>query len=210
MKSNRLALGLLASLIVVGSAFYVYDRWQQWQAKVQADAKAKAHHEADQQRIKEEITALGARYNAVSDWRAGLFSDSVSPVYSATLQNALVRNDGRPMLFFGSLYDVTNAGDSPRCVFDNHGKVHIRFVLACSEEQASYLMKQYPGTFKDFFAVVAQIEAVAKLDAENTDKGEEEKDNFRANGRCIALMSVAKYGNFRELFGLSDFAKTER
>jgi hypothetical protein len=207
MKSNRLVLGLLAALIVAGSAFYAYD---QWQAKVQADAKAKAQRDADQQRIKEEIASLGAKYNAVSDWRAGLFSDSVSPVYSVTLQNALVRSDGRPTLFFGDLHDVTNAGNSLECVFDSHGKVHIRFVLACSAEQSSYVMKQYPGTFKRFFAVVAQVEAVAKLDAESTDqRDEEETGTFRANGRCIALLSVANY-NLRQLFGLSDFTRTER
>lgn len=206
MKSNRLVLGLLVSLIVAGSAFYAYDRWQ---ANVQADAKTKAQHDADQQRIREEIASLGAKHNAVSDWRVGLFSGSVSSVYSVTLQNALVRSDGRPTLFFGSLHDVTNAGDSLECVFDNHGKVRIRFVLACSEEQSSYVMKQHPGPFRDFFAIVAQIEAVAKLDAESTDQGEEDKDKFRANGRCIALLSVANYRDVRELFGLSDYTRTE-
>ena len=98
MKSNRLLLALLASLIVAGGAFYVYDRWQ---SNVQADAKAKAQHEADQQRIKEEIAGLGAKCNAVSDWRAGLISDSVPSIYSVTLQNVIARNDGRPILFFG-------------------------------------------------------------------------------------------------------------
>jgi hypothetical protein len=66
-----------------------------------------------------------------------------------------------------------------------------------------------PGLFRGFFAVVAQIGAVAKLDAESTDEREEEKDNFRANGRCIALLSVANYRDVRELFGLSDYTRTE-
>jgi hypothetical protein len=122
-----------------------------------------------------------------------------------------VPSDGRPILFFGELHDVTNAGGSQQCLFDSYGEVEIRFVLACSEEHANYVMKRYPGTFKRFFAVVAQIETIAKVDAESTDQGdEEEKDNFRANGRCVALLSVANYEDVGQLWGLSNSHKNGR
>jgi hypothetical protein len=197
VNRNRLLQALLASSVVAASAFYAYDRWQE---KVQVDAKAKAQHQADQQRIKEEIASLGAKYNAVSDWRAGLISDSVSAVYSVTLQNALVRSDGRPMLFFGSLHDVTNAGDSLHCVFDSYGVVDIRFVLGCSEEEFNHVTKQQTGLFKHFSAVVAQIESVVKLDAASKD--DEEKVKFRADGRCNAVLPIANYRDVRQLFGI--------
>ncbi len=206
LKMKFLLLIVLVASAVAGGAFYEYGRWH---SKVEANAKAKAQHDADQQKIKEEIASLGAKYNAVSDWRAGLFSGSVSSVYSVTLQHALVRSDGRPILLFGALHDMTKAASSLQCVFDSYGKVHIRFVLACSEEQSSYLMQQHPGIFKDFFAIVAQVDAVAKLDAESTDEREEKKDNFRADGRCIAMLSVANYRNSKELFNFLDYTRIE-
>jgi hypothetical protein len=202
---KRLLLIVLASSAVAGGAFYGYERWH---SKVEEDAKAKAQYDADQQNIKLEIVNLGAKYKAVSDWRAGLRSDSV---YSATLQNKLMPRDGRPILFLGELHDVANAGDSRRCVFDSYGEGEIRFVLDCSQEVADYGMLQRPRPrFRNFFAVVAQIGSVAKLDAQNKEERQDDQEaKFQANGRCVDLISISNYGDFLELYGLSDFKRIE-
>jgi len=208
MKPGRVLIllwGSIAFLIVAGSAFYSYERWQ---AKVQADAKAKAEHDADQQKIKEEIASLGVKYNAVSDWRAGLRSHSV---YSATLQNKLVRSDGRPVLFFGELHDVANVEGSLHCVFDSSGEADVRFVLDCSQEVADYLMQQPSRPrLRDFLAVVAQVSSVAELDGQSRENPQDEQDaKFQANGRCVDLLSLANYDDFLELLGLSYLRRTE-
>lgn len=201
--TKRIWTGIAASLIIGGSTFYVFE---QWRSKVQAGARAKAEYEADQQRIKEEIANLGAKYNAVSDWRAGLRSDSV---YSATLQNRLVRTDGRPILFLGELHDIANGEASMRCVFDSHGEAEITFVLDCTQEAADYAIQQRPRPrLGNYFAVVAQIGSTAKLELQSKEGRQDEQDDmFQANGRCLDLVSLANYDDFLELLGLSDFKK---
>lgn len=202
---KRLLLIVLASSAVAGSAFYAYERWQ---SKVQADAKAKAQSDAEQQNIKREIANLGAKYNAISDWRAGLRSDSV---YSATLQAKLMRSDGRPILFLGELHDVANAKASIQCVFDSHGEAEITFVLDCTQEVADYVMQQRPRPRFHYFAVVAQVGSVAKLEVQGKESRPNEQDaSFQANGRCIDLISVANYRDYIELLGLSDLVKRNR
>jgi hypothetical protein len=67
--------------------------------------------------MQQKISTFAKRYNAVTDWEERFDKDGIKigkghrPVYTTDIENALIRNDGRPVLIVGSVFDVTKIGD---------------------------------------------------------------------------------------------------
>jgi len=59
-------------------------------------------------RIEENISSLSAKYNAVSDWEDTIIPrGQFNSVYTIDLQDALISNKNRPVIFLASLLDVS-------------------------------------------------------------------------------------------------------
>jgi hypothetical protein len=58
----------------------------------------------EQTRIEQAVSAMQATHNAVTDWKKGLGEAlKLEAIYTVNLQRLLVREDGRPLLFYASV-----------------------------------------------------------------------------------------------------------
>ena len=179
----------VAALLICLGALY-------WIGKMRDERARQARRAAEEQKVKESITHFGATYNAVQNWRDGLNSgDLSSPAYSFQLQQALVRDASRPVLFVGEVHDIASTGNSMLCEFDVIAGLRwdIRFFLSCDQKQANYLAQQPLGGLRQF-AVIAELKAASTLERASAEEKDDRSDpKFRADGRLVDSMFVGNY-----------------
>lgn len=157
-------------------------------------------------RIKQAITDMIARHNAVNDWERNLrekFISMLTKVYSIQVEQALVRKDGRPILLFASVEDVARQDNKYFGHFHNWFGLgpNIHFVLECKPDQIKKVMEQSASQFEQY-AVVALISSIQRPKFEPgaySENGEgqeitiESSNIFIAKGRCVDLLFVGQY-----------------
>jgi hypothetical protein len=128
------------------------------------------------------ITQFTAKNSAVTDWQKPLLAKGKpEKTYSVELAPLLVRQDGRPVLVFASLLNVSESEGRTLIYFDEADRPESQFKLQldCSPEQAHSLMSDNTAYR---FAVIAQIRSVDYVLA---------GDYSVATGRCVDVMSVS-------------------
>ncbi len=159
------------------------------------------------QQIEKIVADLVSKYNAITDWRQSFKKEGIGllePVFTIEVQDALIRKDNRPVLFFAAVEDIEKETGIYNVYFQNFFDIvfsaNILYVLDCSTEQIQEIMKQPTSPFKNY-AVVAQITNVRKIRYGVTSDDEKNvKDDsslpsnvFEAKGRCLDLLFVDDY-----------------
>jgi hypothetical protein len=128
------------------------------------------------------ISGFAAKHNAVTDWQKLLLAKGKpEKLYSVELQPLLVRADGRPVLVFASLRNVSE-GDGLTVIYLDEAtslESQLKLQLACTPDQAHLVMSGDPPYI---LAVIAQIRSVEYVLA---------GDYSLATGRCVDVMTVS-------------------
>lgn len=157
-------------------------------------------------KIEQAITEVVGRHKAVAGWGKNLrekYMSMLMKVYSIQVEEALIRNDRRPILFFASIEDVARQNDKYFAHFHNWGNIDpdIHFVLECNSDQVEKIMEQ-SATYFERYAVVALISIIQRPKfepraySENGEEPEiavESSDIFIARGRCLDLLFIGDY-----------------
>jgi hypothetical protein len=194
MKSKNIVIAIILLGVVIGAAV-----WQVSKIKLKADTK---------HRVKQDVSDMIAQHNAFARWDE-CFTDYEKKIdgghrgiYTIDVETALIRNDNRPILFYGYVADVKKVDEKYIVIFATTENVDIDFVLRCNAEQAKKILGQpmeYPG---DCYAVVAAISNIErpKFEVDAYQDGEYEPyilvepgDTFVAHGACVDLLFVGDY-----------------
>lgn len=153
------------------------------------------------------IAGMVARHNAVTDWNKNLEkkADELKDLYTIEVEEALIRSDGRPVLFFSSVDDIIREKNKHFVHFSKWLGLlspDIRFVLECDSDQVKKILSQTERGFLAEYAVVAVVSSIQRpkfdVKAQSMDSGEpgivvEYSDIFIAQGRCLELLYVGFY-----------------
>lgn len=161
---------------------------------------------AEQQRIKRAIKELADAHKAVVNWRQAFAAKGpVGRIYSAEMASALIRNDGRPLLFIADVVDVGSTGVSNICAFQTDANLSwkLKLVLDCTTDQADQIMHGSAGKY----AVAARISSIgsAELSPGEGDP-ETQQGKFSASGKCLGMVFVGKkyFDDFLEILSFPD------
>ena len=171
---------------------------------------SKMKREAEREdRIKHTVGDMVTKYDALTNW-GECFVDYRTKIdggdraiNTIDIENALITNDHRPVLFYGYAADVKKINEKKFVViFSMIENADINFVLRCDAEQVEKILGQPTEYSADSFAVVAVISNVQRprfeVDAYQDDEYEpyiivEPSDTFIANGGCLDLLFVGDY-----------------
>ncbi len=200
------------AIVILGIVFWVFSsKTTEKQSKIEKEKlETKQHVET-----KNIVSAMIAKHNAVADWRKCFGEKGISLLdhtYTIEIQDALIKTDGRPILFFGSVNDIVRKDDNFVVYFSNlfddllgsWSPANVRFVLECTALQVDKILKKPTEkfNFNNNFAVIAQITEVKKnrfqLTAdpsgnENIDIRFAPSNVFMATGNCLDLVFVGDY-----------------
>jgi hypothetical protein len=176
LKQGRRVVPQLIGLALVIAALggYVAYRHREQTRKAQEQAAKRAEFES-------RISGFTAKYNASTNWQRPLLAKGKSEkLYSVELQPLLVRADGRPVLVFASLRNVSESDGRTVIYLDEATSLEsqLKLRLDCTPEQAHVAMSAGPP---QTFEVIAQIRSVEYVLA---------GDYSLATGQCVDLMSV--------------------
>lgn len=161
-------------------------------------------------KTKQKISIFAEQYNAVADWQKIFDEDGIKigkghrPVYTTDVENALIRNDGRPALIVGYVFDVSKTGDSHYLGIKALADPNLHFLLECQLEHIKLVLSQSTDD-GEFFVVVAIVNFVSRppfeVDTvtEEDDEGEysyvivEPGDQYILKGTCLDIMYVGDY-----------------
>jgi hypothetical protein len=157
------------------------------------DSKAKKKKEETEQKsnVNPAVLEMAVKHNAITDWG---FSE-----YSFQMEDALIRKDGQPILFYASIKDIRRKNGSyyVHCSTSPFHFPHkIDFILECDENNVKKILSEKPRPrFMDNYAVIASISSVQKADYEIIcSEGQEIVldssfvDVFIARGICLDLL----------------------
>jgi len=128
-----------------------------WWFSIQREPAQPPSRAALEPEIARLISELEQKYSAVSEWTKDL---PASP-YSIEMQRALIRKDGRPILFAGRITDIRQ--DKEHFHLDMEALwtgASLRVILDCREETIDRILSHAPRE-TDYLAV-AQIQSVNK------------------------------------------------
>lgn len=175
-KKNFPAMGCLMAIavhvLIVGILFWTGGRHQETQKEEVSQKVAAAQHARTerQQQLQERLTALAKRHNAIIAWEP-----SGNNPYTADLQDAMIRADGRPIVFTAYLQDIVKTADtyhlffSPRLLdyFDKLSmaawQTTLHYWLTCTEEQGKLLLHSTQQTrYESDLTIAAVITSVER------------------------------------------------
>lgn len=167
---------------------------------------------AEEQKLEQEkriqtantVSAMAEKYNAVTDWKdnfKGRFS-FLDSTYTIELQDAIVKTDGRPILFFSGLNDIVQKdgkyylyfGD----LFGGFSGPDILFILEATPDLIKEIIAHKHNCLENY-AVISQIKEVEKVrfqltstavDSEKIDVEFAPSNIFIAKGNCIDFVFV--------------------
>lgn len=158
----------------------------------------------------QKISTLAKRYNAVTDWQERFDEDGIKiskghrAVYTTDIEKAFIRNDSRPVLIVGYVFDIIKIGDNKYLGIKAFAYPDLNFLLKCQSQQTELVLTQ-PTNDGEFFAVVANVISVSRpafeTDAliEETDDERysdiivEPGDQYILQGTCLDISYVGHY-----------------
>jgi hypothetical protein len=167
------------ALITAGLGGYVVYSHREQTRKVQEEAATEAVKRAG---FESRMSRFAAKQNAVTDWQRPLLArDETKKLYTSELAPLLIRADGRPVLVFATLQNVSVSDGRTEVYFDDATRLKSVFKLQldCNPEQAHSLMSDNTAYR---FAVIAQIRSVEYVLA---------GDYSLATGNCVDAMPLS-------------------
>lgn len=156
------------------------------------------------------VSGMIAKHNAITDWRKGLGREqpiSLEHAYTIEVEDALIKTNGRPILFFGGINDIVSKEDKYLVYFSNWfdsiTSADVHFILDCTPDQVNKIRSQPTELFENW-AVISQITEVKRirfdLIAESSSSDEVRvafapSNVFIAKGHCLDLVFVGTVGN---------------
>lgn len=198
MKNRTVALIWLVFWgALLGYLYYSHER----------ETESERQRRQEQLQIQQAISDMTERHHAVADWQGSLDDYRVGPIYTIEVESLLVRDDGRPILFFAEVSDVRRRGD--RYILSAVTNVNIsaklRLNLEADSHQVEKVIRQRTSTVESY-AIVAKISSIKKAGIEQQAMNEGEaaiieagSDVFFAEGRCIEMHFAGSYGFTRRL-----------
>jgi hypothetical protein len=124
-------------------------------------AERKAHARSE---VQARIAELSAKYNADGQWQKPFDKPDKLFFYTVELQRALIRKDGRPLIFVATVDDVVVEADGryvlqARLIVGLDREIHLQ--LRCGAHELGALLDRTPEILEQF-AVVAHIQEVRK------------------------------------------------
>lgn len=146
--------------------------------------------------IGKKMIEMAKHYNAVIDWEKTLEPEEIfSMPYTLEVQNALIREDKRPILFIASIQDIERSGNEYIISFDRRGSFSGLFILKCSELQVQKILNQPQESLWDNYSIIASISNVKKTRFSLTSSSfGEYSEVLIAKGDCLDLMFIGDYG----------------
>ena len=161
-------------------------------------------------KITEGVKRLCSQYDAVTSWKQRIGKKGfLEHTFTIEVEDALIRNDGRPILFYGVANDIVKESDKYivywgiglasllRAPMSGAFGPNVRFVLESTPSQVEEIMHHSASSVSfDDYAVIAQISEVEKIRFElsSGESGEkvhvETSDVFMAKGKCLDLLLV--------------------
>jgi len=174
--------------------------------------QSKKERVEEKRQTTQQVRELCSKYNAVANWDKDFDDDKFSfyTFYTLDVQEALIRADGRPILFFAGVEDVIKRANKYSVRFFAHYPPTSRsldLILDCTSNQVDKIVSHTPSSslFRlDDYAVIAQISEVEKLKfalrayAQGYDYAEvdvEAPNRFIATGSCLDLIFVGNYSS---------------
>jgi len=146
--------------------------------------------------IGKKMIEMVKHYNAVIDWEKTIESGKFfSLPLTLEVQNALIREDKRPVLFSASIQDIEKSGNEYIISFDRWESFQGLFILKCSELQVQKILNQPKETIYDNYSIIASISNVKKKRFSLTSSSSGEySEVLIAKGDCLDLMFIGDYG----------------
>jgi len=163
--------------------------------------------------IEKRITKMAKKHNAVINWEKGLKAKNwFAGIYTLKVQNALKREDKRPVLLHATIQDIEKSDNGYLVYFDRWAgyfgiesevSFPILFILKCPEEQVQKILNQSDELILENYSVIASISEVKKMRFSLTPYsiGEYEahieidsSEVFIARGDCLDLMFIGDNG----------------
>lgn len=196
---KTIAIKIVIVIIAIAIGVYVVSNIISSRRSKVEEEKANAEKKL---KIERNISDMVVQFDAVADWRSSFDEkDILEPIYTIHIQEALLKTNGRPILFYASVDDVLKREKQHIVRFVNWLDIGltIYFELQCNEDQTKRLLEIPTEFFLDEFAVIAQIEEVRKPEfavrayARGSEEAEievESSDIFIATGKCLDFLYV--------------------
>lgn len=155
------------------------------------------------------MTKILAQFNDAVMLEFDPLKPNITPLFTAQLQTAFVRNDKRPIIFRSGVTDIVRKEDTFRIYFGSKPKTerrswrtwlnslrsrsrnaqhpNVNFVLECGQEEVTMIVDNYPSEY----AVVAHITSVRRASDEAvTQEDGQQHEYFEAAGKCVDLLAL--------------------
>ena len=163
-KGNHFEMILACSTLLMSVGIVSYFYFDPKPRSLVAQPKAEIEAAQHQRKLSEEMTALGARHDALIDWEKLLPYRGEDELYTIDVSRALVRPNQQPVFFVMRLQDIAEtergliARFSQESFRGNTGPLDL--FLTCSPAQVDVLLR-LPRHSR--FAIVARVIQVYRL-----------------------------------------------
>lgn len=162
--------------------------------------------------MEKRIIEMAENYNAVIDWEKDFRLKDFDEVYTFEVQDALVREDEKPIMFISSIKDIERTDTEYKVYFykgfEHFGEeantgISVLFILNCTIELVQKVLSHSEESIFENYSVIASISEVNKVRFSLTpySLGDYEaiieidsNGIIVAKGECMDLMFVADYG----------------
>jgi hypothetical protein len=198
---------IIIAVVLVVIAYWLTSVVFRYCHSVSQENKLKTEKEklATETRIQTEksIAEMAKRNNAIVNWQNAFDTNELS-TYTIEVQDALIKTDNRPVIFFAPVEDIVKETTKYSVHFYNPFSSFspvIYFVLDCTPEQIGKIISHRSDLYENY-AVIAQISEVKKVRFEVKGYAEiyeevqlelEQSDVFVATGKCLELLPVGDY-----------------
>ena len=177
-------------IILAAAAWFAHDKLRDSQVASARKKQCSTQKQQSQDAAK--------RYGAILGWEEQ-FARASSDPFSLQLENAIMPNGGKPIVFDGFVEDVARCGDKYYLHLSdwNVGSFSIRFIIECDFAVAKEIIEKKESLSE--ISVIAQIESVEKAQFSiksgiktTEDPAPVEIDSstmFVAHGRCLHIIS---------------------
>jgi hypothetical protein len=194
---------------VVGALAVVLLGWV-----VTGEIREKLHERAlarqERERREAEVNSIrtfAASHNAIVDWQKTLCNgDTTSHLFSVDLANVLIRPDGRALMFYAELKDITHAKDGVDTAwFETHGcgGTNMKLRLSIDPETAENLQARRSEPVP-YFVVAANISNVGNevrqaASAASAETSDDSGEVIVVKGRATGALYIGADGYQFEL-----------
>ena len=185
----------ISTILVVAVILSVAGWWtHDWLSEKKADRARERHRAERTQKAKEMVAEAVERRGAIANWNQKLPSLPSAPL-SVEVEEAVVRNDGKPILVDGLLEDIARR-DNRFYLYVDDIDSSIHFILECDTDTVRHLREHRDSYYQ--ISVIAQVNSVGKAELELKSGAKTTEDDapveidwsslFLARGKCVEVV----------------------